>query len=247
VRRNNHGRIQGRAGVALRKRRLAMEPLCRHCAERGITKVSDVPDHVLPLSMGGKDEDSNIQCLCLDCHSAKTSGEANGYSALNHPDWLEPSAIPLTIVSGPPASGKTTYLKNNAAPHDIVIDLDGIMRRLRPTYTHWSGALDKGLFNRAIRERNAMLGRLKNEEGRRAWFIISAPTQAERSWWQGKLGGEIVLLHPGVEECKRRAIERGTPNAVAGVDRWERASKQPWQAPRAAKAQHTIGVDGWPI
>jgi hypothetical protein len=233
--------------MALRKRRLAQEPLCRHCAEQGITRESDTPDHILPLSMGGTDKDDNIQCLCDDCHAAKTSGEANGYAALNHPDWLEPSAIPLTIVSGPPASGKTTYLKDNAAPNDIVIDLDGIMRRINPRYTHWSGALDKGLFNRAIRERNAMLGKLNGESGKRAWFIVSAPTEAERQWWQGKLGGEIVLLHPGVEECKRRATERGTPNAIAGIDRWERASRQPWQAPRASKAKATIGVDGWPI
>lgn len=197
--------------------------------------------------MGGTDEDSNIQCLCLDCHAAKTSGEANGYAALNHPDWLEPSAIPLTIVSGPPASGKTTYLKDNAKPGDIVIDLDGIMTRLNARYTHWSGALDKGLFNRAIRERNRMLGQLKNESGKRAWFIVSAPTNAERTWWQSKLGGDIVLLHPGAEVCKRRAIERGTPNAVAGIDRWERASRQPWQAPKEARAKQQIGTDGWPM
>jgi hypothetical protein len=245
--RANHGRIQGRAGMELRKRRLAQEPLCRHCAERGITTGATTPDHILPLSMGGTDTDDNIQCLCDDCHNAKTASEANGYAAANHPDWLGPSAIPLTIVSGPPASGKTTYLKDKARPGDIVVDLDGIMRRLRPTYTHWSGALDKGLFNRAIRERNTMLGRLKNESGKRAWFIISAPTQAERDWWQGKLGGEVVLLHPGVEECKRRAIERGTPSAIAGIDRWERASRQPWQAPKAAKAKQQIGPDGWPI
>jgi hypothetical protein len=247
VKRNGHGRIQGRAGQALRKTRLAREPLCRDCADNGLVTEATTPDHILPLAWGGTDTDDNIQCLCEECHARKTASEANSYAALNHPDWLEPSAIPLTIVSGPPASGKTTYLQENARPGDVVIDLDGIMRRLRPTYTHWSGGLNKTLFNRAIRERNTMLGRLKGESGKRAWFIVSAPTQAERNWWQSKLGGEIVLLHPGTEECKRRALERGTPQAVAGIDRWERASKQPWQAPQVRDAKPTIGVDGWPI
>jgi hypothetical protein len=35
MRRNNHGRIQGRRGVALRKARLAREPLCRDCKAKG--------------------------------------------------------------------------------------------------------------------------------------------------------------------------------------------------------------------
>jgi hypothetical protein len=239
-------RIRGRLGVFMRKRRLEAEPLCRDCKAKGVVRPAVVPDHITPLALGGTDTDDNIQCLCADCHALKTSSEANHFAATNHPDWLEPSAIPLTIVSGPPASGKMTYLKDNARLNDIVIDLDGIMRRLNPHYTHWSGALDSSLFNRAIRERNAMLGSLKKESGKRAWFIVSAPTQAERDWWKRKLGGQVVLLHPGVAECKRRAVERGTPDAVAGIDRWERASRMPWVPPETKRAKQTIGVDGWP-
>jgi 5-methylcytosine-specific restriction protein A len=191
--------------------------------------------------------DDNSQGLCRTHHEAKTAKEANHYAAVNHPDWLEPSAIPLTIVCGPPASGKTTYVEDNAKLGDTVISLDDIITKLRPTYRHWQGGWDKELFNRGIRERNAILGKLKNAEYGRAWFIISAPTEAERKWWQSKLGGEIVLLHPGIDECKRRAMERGTPNAIAGIDKWERAARQPWLAPQSKAAKPTIGVDGWPI
>ena len=245
VTRNNHGRIQGRAGVELRKRRLAMEPLCRMCADEGRVTEATTPDHITPLAMGGLDVDSNIQCLCDDCHAFKTATE--DYAAVNHPDWLEPSAIPLTIVSGPPCSGKTTYIKERAKPSDIVIDLDGIMMRLAPNYRHWSGALDKSLFNKAVRARNAMLGSLKDKREGQAWFIVSAPTKAERDWWQGKLGGEAVLLHPGTDECKRRAVERGTPNAIKGVEAWELAAKKPWTAPQSKPPKQAYGPDGWPL
>lgn len=245
--RQNYGRIQGRAGVAIRERRLAQEPRCRECLRQGRTTEATTIDHIIPLSQGGKDEDDNCQALCLGCHAAKTAREANKFAASYHPDWLEPSAIPLTIISGPPASGKSTYIKERALPSDLVIDLDGIMRRMRPTYTHWSGALDKTLLRSAVRERNRLLASLKKESGRRAWFIVSAPTEAERKWWHRKLGGELVLLHPGTDECKRRAMERGTPRAVEGVDRWEARAKQPWVAPQAKMAKQTIGADGWPI
>jgi 5-methylcytosine-specific restriction protein A len=32
-----------------------------------------VPDHIVPLTQGGPDEDSNIRCLCADCHQARTA------------------------------------------------------------------------------------------------------------------------------------------------------------------------------
>lgn len=224
-----------------------MEPLCRHCQEKGRVTAATVPDHIIPLAFGGTDEDDNIQCLCDDCHAIKTAAEgAATQGAANHPDWLEPSAIPLTILSGPPCSGKTTYIAKNAKPGDITIDLDSIMMRLQPGYRHWSDALTGDLLNAAIRARNAMLGSLSRAKGGRAWFIVSAPTQAERDWWQAKLGGEVILLHPGVDECKRRALTRETPKAIKGVDEWERAAKMSWAPARPAPVKARIGVDGWP-
>ena len=78
--RNNHGRIQGRAGQALRERRLALEPLCRDCLEQGRVTASTVPDHITPLALGGTDTDDNIRCLCEPCH-AKRTAEQFGHKA----------------------------------------------------------------------------------------------------------------------------------------------------------------------
>lgn len=65
-------RLRGRRAVIQRRRRLAAEPLCRHCAALGRIKAATVPDHIMPLQLGGTDEDINIQCLCADCHDRKT-------------------------------------------------------------------------------------------------------------------------------------------------------------------------------
>lgn len=238
-------RLRGRAGVKQRQRRLAAEPLCRHCDELGYIRASEEVDHIIPLAYGGTDTDDNVQCLCKECHEIKSAHEdASHGGASNHPEWLKPSAIPVTIVCGPPASGKTTYVRERAKPADTIIDIDQIAAKIDPSYRQWEGMLQSDLLNKSIRVRNALLGSLARAKYGRAWFIVSAPTQAERDWWQSKLGGEIVLLHPGTDECKRRAVQRGTPQAAIGIDDWETRSKRPWSPKRT---KQTIGEDGWPV
>lgn len=242
-------RLRGRAGVKQRRRRLANEPLCRHCAEKGRTRIAEEVDHIVPLALGGADDDDNTQCLCTDCHAIKTASEGvSSTGAANHPDWLERSAVPLTIVCGPPCAGKTTYAKDHAALRDTVIDLDVIAAGLDRSFRQWSSAVNPDLLNKAIRVRNAMLGALARQEGGAAWFIVSAPTPAERRWWSDKTGGTVVLLDPGLAECKRRAAERGTPRAVRGAEEWYRNALKPW-APKQSRPRVVKGCDanGWPI
>jgi hypothetical protein len=227
-------RIRGRKGQELRARRLKREPLCRHCAERGRVTAAEVVDHIKPLAYGGTDTDDNVQCLCDECHAIKSAleGAAHG-GAANHPTWLRPSAIPVTVVCGPPCAGKTTYVSMHASHSDRVIDLDAIALSIDPTYRPWSGRLNGELLNKSIRVRNAMLGSIERARSGKAWFIVSAPTADERAWWAEKLGAaNVVLLHPGTAECKRRARARGTPAAVAGVDDWELRAGAPWSASR---------------
>jgi 5-methylcytosine-specific restriction protein A len=78
--RPSYGRIDGRRGVALRKARLAREPLCRDCKTKGIYTESTVPDHITPLALGGQDIDANIRCLCGPCHDRRTA-EQFGHKA----------------------------------------------------------------------------------------------------------------------------------------------------------------------
>lgn len=69
-------RTRGRRGVELRQRRLAAEPLCRHCRAEGRVTQATVPDHIIPLARGGSDDDDNIQCLCGPCHAIKTVADS---------------------------------------------------------------------------------------------------------------------------------------------------------------------------
>ncbi|SCW80675.1 5-methylcytosine-specific restriction enzyme A [Sphingobium faniae] len=71
-------RLRGRAAVAQRRRRLQAEPLCRDCKSRDIVTAATVPDHIVPLTQGGSDDDNNIRCLCAACHEVRTT-EQFGY------------------------------------------------------------------------------------------------------------------------------------------------------------------------
>ena len=58
----------------LRKRKLQQDPLCAMCLHTGRLTVATVVDHITPRSKGGADYDpDNLQSLCPDCHSQKTT------------------------------------------------------------------------------------------------------------------------------------------------------------------------------
>lgn len=63
-------------------------PNCKGCGKLiDITPGTPDPfelDHTVPLWKGGKDADHNRQCLCPDCHDAKTRGEAAERARAGH-------------------------------------------------------------------------------------------------------------------------------------------------------------------
>lgn len=67
-------RIRGRAGVARANRVKAKAGY--KCAECGVLTTELESDHIIPLCKGGKDDERNMQALCVECHKAKSSREA---------------------------------------------------------------------------------------------------------------------------------------------------------------------------
>lgn len=50
----------------------AAEDCCVRCDRKTIGKLRPEFDHVVPLILGGKNAESNLQLLCNECHGAKT-------------------------------------------------------------------------------------------------------------------------------------------------------------------------------
>lgn len=69
-------RLRGRKAVAVRRRRMARsDGLCEWCTERGYTVFATVVDHIVPLALGGADEDRNTRNLCDACHAEATADQ----------------------------------------------------------------------------------------------------------------------------------------------------------------------------
>jgi len=69
-------RIVGRKLTRIRQRILLRDDYtCRRCGRVDPGSGLEV-DHITPLSLGGAESDSNRQTLCIECHKAKTAGEA---------------------------------------------------------------------------------------------------------------------------------------------------------------------------
>lgn len=69
-------RITGRVLQSRNRRLLAREPLCRACVEQCKVTAAVQVDHIVPLHLGGSEDESNLQGLCLKCHDAKSAKEA---------------------------------------------------------------------------------------------------------------------------------------------------------------------------
>lgn len=186
-----------------------------------------VADHVEP-HRGDPDKfwHGPLQTLCKPCHdSTKQRIERSVRRASTKPEWLKPSAIPLTIVCGPPAAGKTTYVKDRASKGDTVIDLDAIVSAMTGGPMH--GWDRERWLHPALFKRNAMLGRLCQAKSGRAWFIVGEPKAEGRQWWRAKLGAsDVVVIETSEAQCIANAVTDSNRNqkqtADAIVDWWFR-------------------------
>ena len=193
-----------------RAHQLASEPLCRMCAAAGKVTPATIADHVIPhrgdwtLFAGGE-----LQSLCKFHHDSTKQAAEDTQHGTARPEWLKPSAVPLTIVTGPPAGGKNTYVDQYAAPGDLIIDLDIIATDLSgQQHGHdW----DRRWLGPALHERNRVLGGLaRDPSARAAWFLVGAPTPEERTWWADKLHPrEIVVLETSIDVCMKRIRSAG--------------------------------------
>lgn len=219
------------AGRKLQDRRWRMWQKDPHCAV--CRRVVEYPhgfelDHIQSLFKGGSDVEDNCQVLCCGpdgCHLIKTGRDlgTKADKAARFPEWIAPAAGELTVVFGPPGSGKTTWVEERARASDLVIDVDRIVSRISgsPMYQGTEDWMES-----ALRVRNTMLSALSRNP-RRCYFITTGPTKARRDWWAKKLQPTtVVILNPGEKECINRveADERrpkeAASRAVAGIREW---------------------------
>lgn len=173
-------------------------------------------------------DENNLQCLCKHCHDSIKQREekraADG--TLTHPQYLMPSLIPLTIVCGAPASGKSHYVATHKSPDDLVIDMDVIVAQMTGHSTH---AWDRNHYlSSALTQRNAMLLQLSDESiksrYKHAWFIVTEPIASKRQWWQRTLKPtDIIVMETSEEQCLANADkdkDRNRSETAMAINKW---------------------------
>jgi len=202
---------------------LARHPLCVTCLDNDVVTQADVVDHIVPHRGDWKLfwDPKNHQSLCVSCHNVKSGGEAHD---LFMPDVL-PSKPELTIVSGPPAGGKSTWVGAHAGPFDAVICLDQIAERLSRKRGR-AALADPQLRREALQERNRMLRGLSTCNAERAFFIVTAAALDVRDRWSVMLRpARRVVAYAPLSVCKAR-IEADPERAevaraqIKAAERW---------------------------
>ena len=122
----------------------------------------------------------------------------------------------ITVVTGPPCGGKSTYIRENAKPGDIVIDMDEIARSVvfgdvgSHDYSEKVRLVARAARNAAVKQ--ALLV-AQGERYLGVWIIHTDPGVDARSMYRAA-GATFVECNPGKAVCLERLKSRPVVNHV---------------------------------
>ena len=161
-------------------------------------------DHVQPTARGGA-QSGPLRVLCRPCNSARQA----------ELDTPQIKGLSVTLVAGPPCAGKSSYVRGQALPSDLVVDYDALAAALRVDGERYAHLDSHRPF--VCEARDAVLDRLVlgNHGVRRVWVMATAARRAVREQYRRRYGASVVVVWAPEEVCLRRAMG-GRPEAWWG-------------------------------
>ena len=139
---------------------------------------------------------NNIEIVCMDCHNREH--KRFGYKGN------------VYIVYGPPCSGKSTWVHDNASYGDLVLDIDRLWEAisLQDKYTK-PNSIRFNVF--ALRDELLRQIKLRYGQWHDAYIVGGYPDKYERERLEQELGATSVFIEATLEECMERAEKDGRP------------------------------------
>ena len=171
--------------------------ICEHCGKELVKAYDIIGHHVIELNDTNVNDynislnPDNIQLIHFKCHNQ--IHERFGYFNQK-----------VYIVYGSPCSGKSTWVKENAYPDDLIIDLDSI----------WECICTFGI-------RDTLLDQVRTRTGmwRNAYVIGGYPLATDRQRLADKLGAELIFIDTDKNTCLARAMN----------DEWKKYIEEWWE------------------
>lgn len=124
----------------------------------------------------------------------------------------------IHIVIGPPAAGKTTWVRERAQPGDVTIDYDALARVLAvPDRTGHEHPPHVQAVAKAAR--NAAIDAATRVTGCDVYIIHSTPSPARLDEYR-RLGANIVTVDPGKATVMRRVAQERPRQMLAAAHQW---------------------------
>ena len=139
----------------------------------------------------------------------------------------------ITVVCGPPCSGKSTWVREHAGPKDLIAEIDSLYAAISGRAEH---DIDKAQYMVARRLWDALLAEIKARNGKwqNAYVVSAAATQEQITRLAESVDAdEVIVLDTPMDICLARAAERPdtTPWDVLIRHWFERRNKSAGQMP----------------
>ena len=123
----------------------------------------------------------------------------------------------VTVVTGPPAAGKTTHVRQHAQPGDVIIDYDHLANALsgQDEDNHDHPAHIQAITRAA---RQAALDAAVNTSAR-VWLIHAMPSKKQQANYSAR-GAEIITIDPGKDVVMKRIKTERPARMAKAAGKW---------------------------
>lgn len=129
-----------------------------------------------------------------------------------------PGKRAVTLVCGPPAAGKSTWVNAHLQPGDLVVCHDQLAQQAGSPHPHdhsWLHGQDARYAWAALVDDVAAAPTI------RAWVIRCAAIRGHRESLAERLQARVIVINPGIAETMRRATQDGrSPRVYRDIERW---------------------------